>query len=73
MDLVKIPNTPFVRDTKSMAIINVDSNAKLEYYEKSRTISQQKQQINKINEDISELRGELGEIKQLLKQLVDKQ
>jgi len=73
MPLVKINDTPFVRDTQSMAIINVDTAAKNEYYEKVRTISKQKEQINKMNGDISELRSELGEIKQLLQQLVGKQ
>ena len=73
MSLVKVNNTSFVRDTQSMAIINTDINAKNEYYEKARQAVRQKEQINKINEDISELRGELGEIKHLLKQLVCKQ
>jgi TolA-binding protein len=73
MSLVKVNNTPYVRDTQSMAIINVDTVAKNEYYEKARTLAKQKEQINKMNGDISELRNELGEIKQLLKQLVGKQ
>ena len=73
MSLVKVNNTPYVRDTHSMAIINIDTVAKNEYYEKSRTLAKQKEQINKMNGDISELRGELGEIKQLLQQLVGKQ
>jgi TolA-binding protein len=73
MSLVKVTNTPFVRDTQSMAIINVDNSAKQEYYEKVRLAAKQKEQINKMNGDISELRDELGEIKQLLQQLVGKQ
>jgi TolA-binding protein len=73
MSLVKVNNTPFVRDTQSMAIMNVDATAKNEYYEKVRTLAKQKEQINRMNGDISELRGELGEIKQLLQQLVGKQ
>jgi len=73
MSIVKINNTSFVRDTQSMAIMNVDTTAKNEYYEKVRTLAKQKEQINRMNGDISELRGELGEIKQLLQQLVGKQ
>jgi hypothetical protein len=73
MSLVKVNNTTFVRDTQSMAIMNVDITAKNEYYEKVRTLAKQKEQINTMNGDISELRGELGEIKQLLQQLVGKQ
>ena len=53
--------------------MNVDTTAKNEYYEKVRTLAKQKEQINRMNGDISELRGELGEIKQLLQQLVGKQ
>ena len=73
MPLVKVTNTPFVRDTQSMAIINVDNQAKQEYYEKVRMASRQKEQINKMNEEIKSLKDDVGEIKQLLKQLICKQ
>ena len=45
MSLVKVNNTNFVRDTESMAIINVDNTAKNEYYEKVRLAKSQKEQI----------------------------
>jgi septal ring factor EnvC (AmiA/AmiB activator) len=73
MPLVKVTNSSFVRDTQSMAIINVDNQAKQEYYEKVRLLSKQKEQINKINDEIKELRDDVGEIKNLLKQLVSKE
>lgn len=73
MSLVKVPNTPFVRDTNSMAIINVDSNAKAEYYEKAKMASRQKEQINKMKEDISTLKNDISEIKNLMQQLINKQ
>jgi len=73
MSLVKVNNTNFVRDTESMAIINVDTNAKNEYYEKVRLAKSQKEQINKMNADISDLRNDIGQIKQLIQLLVNKQ
>jgi hypothetical protein len=73
MSLVKVNNTNFVRDTESMAIINVDNNAKNEYYEKVRLAKSQKEQINKMNADISDLRDDIGQIKQLIQLLVNKQ
>jgi len=73
MSLVKVNNTNFVRDTESMAIINVDNNAKNEYYEKVRLAKSQKEQINKMNADISDLRSDIGQIKQLIQLLVNKQ
>jgi hypothetical protein len=56
-----------------MAIINVDNNAKNEYYEKVRLAKSQKEQINKMNADISDLRNDIGQIKQLIQLLVNKQ
>ena len=73
MSLVKVNNTNFVRDTESMAMINVDNNAKNEYYEKVRLAKSQKEQINKMNADISDLRDDIGQIKQLIQLLVNKQ
>ena len=73
MPLVKVTGTPFVRDTKSMAIINTDNSVKEEYYNKARILSAQKEQINKVNHEISELRSELGDIKNLLQQLIKSQ
>ena len=73
MSLVKVNNTNFVRDTESMAIINVDNTAKNEYYEKVRLAKSQKEQINKMNADITDLRNDIGQIKQLIQLLVNKQ
>ena len=73
MSLVKVNNTNFVRDTESMAIINVDNVSKNEYYEKVRLAKSQKEQINKMNADISDLRNDIGQIKQLIQLLVNKQ
>jgi hypothetical protein len=73
MSLVKVNNTNFVRDTESMAIINTDNTARNEYYEKVRLAKSQKEQINKMNADITDLRNDIGQIKQLIQLLVNKQ
>jgi hypothetical protein len=67
---VKVTGTPFVRDINSMGISNTDTAAKDEYYNKVRLIQSQKQQINKVNEELSELKGDMAEIKTLLAQLL---
>lgn len=70
MALVKVTGTSFIRDTNSMAIINTDNSVKEEYYNKAKILSAQKEQINKVNREISELKSELGDIKGLLQQLI---
>ncbi|CAB4132903.1 hypothetical protein UFOVP250_7 [uncultured Caudovirales phage] len=70
--LVKVNNSNFVRDTESMAIINLDIAEKNEYYNKVRLIQNQKNQINIVKEEIDSLRNEMSDIKQMLIQLLDK-
>lgn len=71
--LVKINNSNLFRDTESMALINSDNTEKNEYYAKLRLIKNQKEQINIVNEEISQLKSEMNDIKFLLKQLIEKQ
>lgn len=73
MALVKVTGTNFIRDTKSMAIMNTDVNEKNEYYNKVKLLRAQKEQINKMNSEITELKNDIGEIKSLMRQLIDKQ
>lgn len=63
---VKVTGTNLIRDTNSMGLSNVDQLAKDEYYNKVRMLKTQKDQINMINEEISNLRNDMNEIKQLL-------
>jgi hypothetical protein len=73
MALVKVTGTNFIRDTKSMAIMNTDVNEKNEYYNKVKLLRAQKEQINKMNSEITELKNDIGEIKSLIRLLIDKQ
>jgi septal ring factor EnvC (AmiA/AmiB activator) len=73
MNFVKVEGTNFVRDVNSMGLSNTDMAAKDEYYSKVRMIQSQKQNLNKVNEEINSLKNDISDIKMLLKQLIDKQ
>lgn len=62
---VNVKEGKFVRDTNSMGLINTDMNAKEEYLIKSKIIKAQKEEINN-------LKAEISEVKNLLKQLLEK-
>jgi arginine repressor len=70
---VKVTGASLVRDINSMGISNIDTESRNEYYTKLRLINNQKESLNKVNEEISELRNEMGEIKELLAKLVSRQ
>lgn len=55
-----------------MALINTDMTERNEYYNKLRVITKQKEQINMLNDEITEIKTEMTEIKQLLQQLISK-
>lgn len=70
MALVKVDDSPFVRDTKSRALINTDAAARDEYYSKVKMLTTNKTEINKLNNEVDNLKNELSEIKSLLNQLL---
>ena len=70
--LVQVTGTKMVRDTESMALINKDINGLQEYQLKRRQAEGQRTEINTIKSEIKDIRGELGEIKTLMAQLLDK-
>ena len=70
--LVQITGTKMVRDTESMALINKDINGLQEYQLKRKQAEGQRTEINTIKSEIKDIRGELGEIKSLMAQLLDK-
>jgi hypothetical protein len=71
--LVKVTGTPYCRDTNSMLLNNTDTSAREEYYNKVRMVQQQKQELNTMKQDIVQVQSDIGEIKQLLQQLISKQ
>lgn len=73
MSHVKVTGTNFVRDINSMALINVDENARNEYYSKVKMIQSQKEEINNVKSEINELKNDISEIKTLMIKLLQKE
>lgn len=72
MPFVKINGNPnLVRDTKSMLISNTDMSQREEYFNKVRMVKLQDHKINKVNEELSELKKDVMEIKVLLAKLLE--
>lgn len=68
--LVKIEGANFVRDIKTMQLSSTDYTERNEYYLKVRLLKTQKQEINKLNDEISSIRNDMLDIKQLLAELI---
>jgi len=68
--LVKIEGANFVRDIKTMQLSSTDYTERNEYYLKVRLLKTQKQEINKINEELSSIKNDMLDIKQLLAELI---
>ena len=64
-------HTLLVRDLKSQAIINTDSDAYARYM--ARKVKQQKKddEVRKVIRDVNEIKKEMFEIKDLLKKVID--
>ena len=60
------------RDSESSAIINRDKKAYLAYMQRKKDAENKYLELNKMKEDIDNVKGELGEIKGLLSTLVQK-
>ena len=73
MAIVKVEGTTFIRDTKTMALINTDMAGLEDYKMKSALINNQKTEINKVKNEINEIKDDVRVIKELLMQLSGKQ
>ena len=60
------------RDSESTAIINRDKKAYLAYMQRKKDAENKNLELNKMKEDLDNVKGELGEIKGLLSTLVQK-
>ena len=60
------------RDSDSTAIINRDKKAYLDYMKRKKIAKAKNSELDKMKEDIKNLKDELGEIKGLLSTLVQK-
>ncbi len=68
--LVKIEGANFVRDIKTMQLSSTDYTERNEYYLKVRLLKTQKQEINKLNDELSSIKNDMLDIKQLLAELI---
>ena len=64
-------NTDLVRDPHTDQIINTNKNAYQQYVNRREKRKIEKEKSLNIEEDIANLKSELGEIKSLLKELVN--
>ena len=62
----------FYRDPESTAIINCDKKAYSDYMKRKKITKAKSNELNKMKEDLDNVKGELGEIKGLLSTLVKK-
>ena len=60
------------RDNDTAAIINKDKNAYKSYIARKKALESKDNELNKMKEDLDNVKGELGEIKDLLSTLVQK-
>lgn len=70
--LIQIPDTTYVRDTNSMALINKDQNGLSDYMKKRHILAVQKDEINTLKSNVEEIKEDMQDIKKLLLQLMDK-
>jgi gluconate kinase len=69
-NLVKIEGANFVRDIRTMQLSSTDYTERNEYYLKVRLLKTQKREINKLNDELSTIKSDMSEIKQLLAELI---
>jgi len=61
-----------VRDLKSQAIINTDSDAYARYMARKAKQQKKDDEIRKVVREVNEIKSEMFEIKDLLKKVLDK-
>ena len=72
VDTAKVQgHTHLVRDLKSQAIINTDSDAYARYMARKTKQAKQNDEVRKVIRDVNELKTEMREIKDLLKEIKD--
>ena len=73
MSTIKVKgHTHLVRDLKSQAIINTDSDAYARYMARKVKQSKNDDEMRKVVREVNEIKSEMFEIKDLLKKVLDK-
>ena len=65
-------NSGLFRDSDSTAIVNRDKKAYLAYMERKKVMENKNSELDQMKEDLNNVKGELGDIKDLLSTLVQK-
>ena len=72
MSTIKVKgHTHLVRDLKSQAIINTDSDAYARYMTRKAKQSKKDDEMRKVVREVNEIKSEMFEIKDLLKKVID--
>lgn len=69
---VKVTGTSYVRDTQSHALVNKDVGGLNEYKMKRKFAEAQKQEINNVKKQMESIKSDVQEMKDLLRQLLNK-
>ena len=73
MSTIKVKgHTHLVRDLKSQAIINTDSDAYARYMARKAKQEKKDDEVRKVIRDVNEIKKEMFEIKDLLKKVLEK-
>jgi len=73
MSTIKVKgHTHLVRDLKSQAIINTDSDAYARYMTRKSKQQKKDDEMRKVVREVNEIKTEMFEIKDLLKKVLDK-
>ena len=64
-------HTHLVRDLKSQAIINIDSDAYARYMARKAKQQKKDDEVREVIRDVNEIKKEMFEIKDLLKKVID--
>ena len=73
MSTVKVKgHTHLVRDLKSQAIINTDSDAYARYMARKAKQAKKDDEIREVVREVNEIKSEMFEIKDLLKKVLEK-
>lgn len=72
MEYLKVEGHDYLlRDTKTGAIVNSDLNGYNDYVKMKQIKLEERQRISNMQSEINDLKTDLGEIKNLLKELVN--
>ena len=69
---LKVEGTSFIRDTHTTALLNKDYSGLEEYKAKRKAAESQRQEINSLKREMECIKGDVLEIKEMMRQLLNK-